>query len=199
MLSAFGTVNAQLLSVPRVYFAMARDGRFFDSIARVHPRFRTPARAILLQGVWASLLALTGTFQQIITYTAFPNYTFLSLAVLGLIVLRVREPALRRPFRVPGYPVTPILFLLVFGWYLVNSLQHAFRDTIVGIALTLAGLPVYWLFSRKRRSRISGPVGARDGAHPELQRNPNATDPTRATNATDAARGARRSSPGEKA
>jgi basic amino acid/polyamine antiporter, APA family len=150
MLSAFGTVNAQLLSVPRVYYAMARDGLFFDEVARVHPRFRTPAVAILLQGGIASLLVMTGTFQQIITYTAFPNYTFLSLAVLGLIVLRVREPALPRPFRVPFYPITPLLFLAVFGWYLVNSLQHAFRDTMVGILLTLAGLPFYFYWSRRR-------------------------------------------------
>lgn len=153
MLSAFGTVNAQLLSVPRVYFAMARDGLFFDSVARVHPRWRTPAAAILLQGAWASLLALTGTYQQIITYTAFPNYLFLSLAVAGLIVLRVREPDLHRPFRVPLFPLTPVLFLLVFGWYLVNSLLHEFRDTIVGIALMLAGLPFYFYWARRRERR----------------------------------------------
>lgn len=161
MLSAFGTVNAQLLSVPRVYHAMARDGLFFDRVARVHPRWRTPAAAILAQGAWASALALTGTFQQIITYTAFPNYLFLSLAVAGLIVLRVREPELPRPFRVPGYPVTPILFLAVFGWYLVNSVLHSFRDTAVGIALTLAGLPLYWYWSRRGDARPAG-----DGSAP---------------------------------
>jgi basic amino acid/polyamine antiporter, APA family len=159
MLSAFGTVNAQLLSVPRVYFAMARDGLFFDAVARVQPRFRTPAVAILLQGTVASLLVLTGTFQQIITYTAFPNYAFLSLAVLGLIILRVREPALARPFRVPGYPVTPVLFLGVFAWYLVNSLLYAFRDTMVGILLTLAGLPLYFYWSRRRAQPRAVPGG----------------------------------------
>jgi basic amino acid/polyamine antiporter, APA family len=149
MLSAFGTVNAQLLSVPRVYFAMARDGLFFDRLARVHPRFGTPAGAIVAQGVMASAFALSGTFQQIITYTAFPNYFFLSLAVLGLMVLRRREPGLHRPYRVFAYPLTPILFLAVFAWYLVNSLSFAFRDTMVGIALTLAGLPLYFLWSRR--------------------------------------------------
>jgi basic amino acid/polyamine antiporter, APA family len=150
MLSAFGTVNAQLLSVPRVYFAMARDGLFFDRVARVHPRFRTPAAAIVLQGGWASALALTGTYQQIITYTAFPNYVFLSLAVVGLMVLRVREPDLPRPFRVPLYPLTPLLFLGIFGWYLVNSVLYSTRDTLVGIGLTLAGLPLYFYWSRRR-------------------------------------------------
>ncbi|MBW3553134.1 MAG: amino acid permease [Gemmatimonadetes bacterium] len=149
MVSAFGTVNAQLLSVPRVYFAMARDGLFFERVARVHPRWGTPAVAILLQGGWASVLALTGTYQEIITYTAFPNYLFLSLAVAGLMVLRAREPDLPRPFRVPGYPVTPLLFLAVFLWYLINSVLYSFRETAVGIALTLAGLPLYWYWSRR--------------------------------------------------
>jgi len=152
MVSAFGTVNAQLLSVPRIYFAMARDGLFFRWVERVHPRYRTPAAAILTQGAWASVLALSGTYQQIITYTAFPNYFFLSLGVVALIVLRVREPGLERPFRVPLYPLTPLVFLLVFGWYFVNSLLNAFGDTVVGIALTLSGLPFYFYWSRQRRA-----------------------------------------------
>jgi APA family basic amino acid/polyamine antiporter len=151
MLSAFGTVNAQLLSVPRVYFAMARDRLFFRWVDQVHPRFRTPAAAILAQGMWASGLALTGTYQEIITYTAFPNYVFLSLAVLGLIVLRVREPDMPRPYRVWGYPLTPVLFLLIFTWYLINSLLNAFGDTMVGIVLTLSGLPFYLYWVRQRR------------------------------------------------
>jgi APA family basic amino acid/polyamine antiporter len=117
----------------------------------VHPRFRTPAAAILTQGAWASALALSGSFQQIITYTAFPNYFFLSLGVVALIVLRMREPELERPFRVPLYPLTPLLFLLVFAWYLVNSLWNAFADTMVGIALTLTGVPFYLYWSRKRK------------------------------------------------
>jgi APA family basic amino acid/polyamine antiporter len=155
MLSAFGTVNAQLLSIPRIYFAMARDGLFFDAVARVHPRYHTPALAILLQALMASALVLTGTFQQIITYTAFPNYTFLTLGVIALIVLRRREPALPRPFRVPLYPFTPLLFIAIFGWYLFNSLNNSFRDTMVGIVLTLAGLPFYFYWSRRGATRAT--------------------------------------------
>jgi basic amino acid/polyamine antiporter, APA family len=155
MVSAFGTLNAQLLSVPRIYFAMARDGLFFGWVQRVHPRFRTPAVAIVAQGVWASALALSGSFQQIITYTAFPNYFFLSLGVVALIVLRFREPQLERPFRVPLYPLTPLLFLLVFAWYLVNSLWNAFADTMVGLGLTLSGIPFYLYWSRTHRGEAT--------------------------------------------
>jgi APA family basic amino acid/polyamine antiporter len=155
MVSAFGTLNAQLLSVPRIYFAMARDGLFFRWVQRVQPRFRTPAIAILVQGAWASALALSGSYQQIITYTAFPNYFFLSLGVVALIVLRVREPQLERPFRVPLYPLTPLLFLLVFAWYLVNSLWHSFADTMVGIALTLTGVPFYLYWSHRRKGEAA--------------------------------------------
>ncbi len=150
MLSALGTVNAQMLSIPRIYFAAARDGLFFGWIRRIQPRFRTPAWAIAAQALWASGFALSGTFRQIVTYTAFPNYFFLSMGVLALIVLRFREPELPRPYRVFLYPWTPLLFLGVFAWYLGNSVVYEFRDTMVGIALALSGLPFYYLFFRHR-------------------------------------------------
>jgi len=158
MVSAFGTVNAQMLSIPRIYFAAARDGLFFGWIRRIHPRFRTPAWAIGAQALWASGFALSGTFRQIVTYTAFPNYFFLSLGVVALIVLRVREPDLPRPYRVFLYPVTPLLFLGVFAWYLVNSVVFEFRDTMVGIVLALTGLPFYYLLFRRGRGRGDGEV-----------------------------------------
>jgi basic amino acid/polyamine antiporter, APA family len=157
MLSAFGTVNAQMLSIPRIYFAMARDGLFFGWVRRIHPRFRTPAWAIGVQALWASGFALSGTFRQIVTYTAFPNYFFLSLGVIALLVLRVREPGLARPYRVFLYPLTPLLFLGVFGWYLVNSVVYEFRDTMVGIVLALSGLPFYFVFRARRDARRRAP------------------------------------------
>lgn len=158
IISAFGTVNAQMLSIPRIYFAMARDGLFFKWVRRVHPRFRTPAWAIAAQAVWASGFALSGTFRQIVTYTAFPNYFFLSLGVVALIVLRVREPDLDRPYRVFLYPITPLLFLAVFAWYLGNSVVYEFRDTMVGIVLALSGLPFYYLFFRNRPRTPEAPT-----------------------------------------
>ena len=163
MLSAFGTVNAQMLAVPRIYFAMARDGLFFRWVRRVHPRLRTPVWAIAAQALWASGFAVSGTFQQIVTYTAFPNYAFLALGVVALLVLRAREPGLERPYRVALYPLTPVVFLAVFGWYLVNSVVYAFADTMVGIVLALSGLPFYVLFFRHRA--VDGP-GTKAGEPP---------------------------------
>ncbi len=151
MLSAFGTVNAQMLAVPRIYFAMAADRLFFSWVARVHPRFRTPAWAIAAQALWASGLALSGTFRQIVTYTAFPNYLFLSLGVVGLLVLRRREPDLARPYRVAPFPLVPLLFLAVFSWYLINSVVYEFRDTMVGIGIALSGVPFYFYFQKRRQ------------------------------------------------
>ncbi|MBI4550707.1 MAG: amino acid permease [Candidatus Latescibacteria bacterium] len=156
MVSTFGTVNAQLLATPRVYYAMSRDRLFFGWINRVHPRFHTPTAAILFQGIWASGFALSGTYRQIITYAAFTNYLFLSMAVAGVLILRRREPLLHRPYRVWGYPVTPILFLLVSAGYLITSLIGRFQESMVGVALMLVGVPFYFYWSRRSRTIQEG-------------------------------------------
>jgi len=148
--SAIGGLNAQLLNYPRIVFALARDGLFFRAASRVHPERGTPATAILIQGLWACGFALSGTYQQILSYVGFVNHLFLSLAVAGVIVLRVREPQLARPYRVWGYPLTPALFLLVSAWYLGSVLLNRFAATMVGVGLMLAGLPFYAYWSRVR-------------------------------------------------
>lgn len=156
MISAFGTVNAQLLGYPRISFVMGQDTEILRPLGRVHPRYRTPMVAILVHTVWASVLALSGTFAQIITFIAFPNFFFLSLAIAGLIILRRTEPDLPRPYRVWGYPFTPLLFLAVFAWYLANSFIHRFDETMVGVLLTLSGLPVYLLWRWRLAREASG-------------------------------------------
>ena len=155
MISTFGTVNAQMLAYPRIYFALGEDIGALRWLSGVHDRWRTPAVAILLQTVWAAVLAVSGTYQQIVTYAAFPNYLFLSLAVAGVIILRRTAPELPRPYRVWGYPATPLLFLIVFCWYLVNSLVYRFDETLVGVLLMLSGLPVYaaWRLWERRRAQ----------------------------------------------
>ena len=150
MLTSFGTVNAQLMAAPRVYYAMSGHGIFFKIFQYVHPRFRTPISSIVLQGVWASVFALTGTYVQLIGFTAFFTYVFLTLAVVGLMILRKKEPHLPRPYRTWGYPVTPILFLLISGGVLVNAFIIDFTRPLLGLLILAVGLPFYIYWKRRQ-------------------------------------------------
>jgi APA family basic amino acid/polyamine antiporter len=147
--STLGTINAQLLNYPRIAFAMARDGFFFQKLAHVHEGRATPVGAIIAQGVVASAFALSGTFTQILTYTAFVNHSFMSLIVASVFVLRAREPQLARPYRTWGYPVTPLIFLAVSAWYLFGLLRDRLTGSLIGIGIMLLGVPFY-LFWRSR-------------------------------------------------
>src|SRR4029450_21752 len=108
--SMFSAANSILLTTPRVYFAMARDGIFFQRLADVHPRFGTPAIAVIVQAVWAMLLALSGTFNQLLTYVVFTGWIFYALGAASLFVYRKRKIGADSAYRVPGYPITPLLF-----------------------------------------------------------------------------------------
>ena len=158
--SAMGTLNAQLLSYPRIFFAQSRDGLFFPAMARIHPVHRTPGPAILLVGGLAGAYALAGTYQEILNAVGFVIQLLLSLAVLAVIVLRIREPDLPRPYRVWGYPVTPALFLGISAWYLVNLLFTRTFSSLTGFAVVLAGLPFYYHW-RRNRTEASGHRRAR--------------------------------------
>jgi APA family basic amino acid/polyamine antiporter len=103
----------------------------------------TPAGAIIAQGIVASAFALSGTFTQILTYTAFVNHTFMSLIVASVFVLRAKEPNMPRPYRTWGYPVTPVIFLAVSAWYLFGLLRDRLTGSLIGIAIMLAGIPFY--------------------------------------------------------
>lgn len=151
-LSGIGGANAQLLNYPRVTFSLAQDGLFFSRLARVHPTRRTPATAILVFGLIASAFALAGTYQEILTFVGFVGQLFMMLTVLGLIVLRRREPNLPRPFRVPAYPVVPLVYIAILVWYLGNLLVNRLYPSLVGIGIVAAGLPFYWYWSRKKGS-----------------------------------------------
>ena len=148
--SAMGALNAQLLNYPRIFFAQSRDGLFFPALARIHPVHRTPGRAILLVGGLAVAYSLAGTYQQILNAVGFVIQLLLSLAVAAVIVLRVREPDLPRPYRVWGYPVTPVLFLAISAWYLVNLLFTRTVPSLAGLAVVVAGLPFYYYWGRQR-------------------------------------------------
>lgn len=146
--SAMGALNTQLLSYPRIPFALARDGYLFRRIAEVNKRSRTPANAIVLVGLLASLFALTGSYSEILSFVAFVSHFFICLAVLAVIMLRIREPDLPRPYRVWGYPATPIAFLLVSAVYLGNLVATRPVAVSAGIVLVLAGLPFYYHWRR---------------------------------------------------
>jgi APA family basic amino acid/polyamine antiporter len=150
--SILGAMNALVLAGPRAYYQMARDGLLFERFGRVHPVWRTPAEAILLQGIWSSLLVLfIGGFSQLFTYVIFGGWIFYALAVSGVIVLRRKEPALPRPFRVPGYPVVPLLFVAGALFLVVNTLATTPRESLLGLAFIAAGIPLYAVSIRTRR------------------------------------------------
>jgi len=146
--SAVGVLNAQLLNYPRIPFALARDGLFFAPIAELNDKYRTPANAILLVGLWSLVLSLTGGYREILTYVAFVIHFFICLAVAAVIVLRVKEPDLPRPYKVWGYPYTPIAFLAVSVWYLLNLVISKPGSVAIGVGIVLAGLPFYWYWKK---------------------------------------------------
>jgi basic amino acid/polyamine antiporter, APA family len=143
LVSMFSAANSILLTTPRVYFAMARDGLFFRSLAEIHPRFKTPAIAVVVQAAWAMVLAATGTFNQLLTYVVFTGWIFYGLGAASIFVLRRTRPDQHRPFRVPGYPLTPALFVIAAAVLVVNTLVDQPRIGIVGLAFVLAGAPVF--------------------------------------------------------
>ena len=152
LLALVGSASAMVLAGPRVYFAMGRDGVFPQAIATVHPRFHTPVRAIFLQSAWSSVLIyFWGSFERLIVYTGFTLVVFSALAVLAVPVLRRRRPDLPRPYRVPGYPAVPALFVLVSGWIAVFTLYGRPRESLLGLLTVAAGVPFYLLFRRSRR------------------------------------------------
>jgi APA family basic amino acid/polyamine antiporter len=149
--SILGAMNALVLAGPRAYYQMARDGLLFERFGRVHPSWRTPAEAILLQGIWSSLLVVfIGGFSQLFTYVIFGAWIFYAAAVAGVIALRRREPGLLRPFRVPGYPLVPLLFVAGAAYLVVNTLVATPRESLIGLSFIALGIPLYALFGRQR-------------------------------------------------
>ena len=150
IVAILGSLPAVVMSAPRVYFAMARDGLFIPAAASIHPRFQTPARAIAIQAALASLLVLVGTFNTIISYFIFVVVIFIALTVAALFVLRRRAPDGVR-YRTPGYPVTPIVFLLLITLLLFLLGGHNPKQALLGVGVVALGLPVYYLLFRRRR------------------------------------------------
>ena len=143
-----GSMSAMTLAGPRVYFAMARDGAFFPSAARIHPRYHTPAVAILAQAAWCAVLVLSGTFEQLLTYTGFAVILFSALAVLSLFFVR-RRGGDAGSFRAWGYPWAPAVFCAVGFAIVVNTIVQAPRVAFAGLGVMAAGIPIYWWTRRQ--------------------------------------------------
>jgi basic amino acid/polyamine antiporter, APA family len=151
--SIFGALNGNILGGGRVCFAMARDDVFFPSVGRIHPRYETPAAALVIQGVWSIVLANIGSFRQLYTYVITSGWFFYGMAALGVLILRRRMPGLERPYRVWGYPVVPVVFALVCFVVIGNSLIQTPRASLAALGFILIGVPLYYAWMAWGRSR----------------------------------------------
>ena len=152
IVSLAASISAMVLAGPRVYFAMARDGMFVSAAARVHPRFHTPATAIVAQGVWSSVLVLSGTQQDLVDYTGFAVVLFAGITVSALFVLRRRAGDAARPFSALGYPWAPAIFVIASALMVMAEARRTGWTTVAGVLLIAAGIPVYYVIRRGPRT-----------------------------------------------
>ena len=149
IISMFGSLNGNILVGPRVSYAMAKDHLFFSRAADVHPKFHTPGNAIMIQGFWAAILTLSGTFEELITLVVFVNFMMWIAASSTVFVLRKKQPDLERPYKVWGYPYVPAFFIIFSMVIMVNTFFSAPGQSLLGLALTLLGVPVYFYWRKK--------------------------------------------------
>ena len=150
LVSTLGADAAVILSASRLFYAMAKDGLLFPAAAAVHPKYRSPHVAIVGLTIWASILALSGTYEQLFTYVVFVSVLFSLLGGLALFQLRRIQPDTERPYRAWGYPVVPGLFIVGALYMVINTLMSRPVQSIAGLGLLVLGLPAYWYWSRKR-------------------------------------------------
>jgi basic amino acid/polyamine antiporter, APA family len=151
IISLAATVSANTFAGPRVYYAMARDGVFFSAAARVHPRYKTPAVAIVAQSIWAAVLILSGSASALTLYTGFAVTLFATIAVAAVFVLRSREPDAPRPFKAVGYPFTPAIFVLVGAAMVINAVYRDPGPSGAGLLVMALGIPFYLWFARTKQ------------------------------------------------
>jgi len=148
LLSTIGAANGGILTFARIYFAQAHDGLFFQAVGKVHKRFETPHVSILVQGIWVSVLALSGSYEILFSYVVFAAWIFYGMAVMGVLVLRRKAPNAPRPYKMWGYPVTPLLFAGISFWFVVNTIVSTPGPSVIGLAIVSAGVPVYYIWRR---------------------------------------------------
>ena len=151
LFSTFGTAGIYTLSAPRIYFKMGEDKVFFTWLSDLHPKFDTPFKAVLLQSTWAAILMLFwGTFENLATYVVFMDWIFMTMAAIAIFVFRRRPlPSGSRLYKVPLFPLVPLIFIGISVWFLASTMIGRPVQTLAGILLLIAGLPVYYLFKSR--------------------------------------------------
>ena len=148
LISLLGANNGFILTSARINYAMARNRLFFQQAAKVHPKFKSPANALIIQAVWACALTFSGTYNQLITYIIFASWIFYAMSCAAVIILRKKRPEMKRPYKTPGYPYIPIIFILFAVFLTFNTILEAPRDAAVGAGIILAGLPLYFYWKK---------------------------------------------------
>jgi len=149
VITTFGCTNATILTAARVYYAMAKKGLFFKKASEVHPKFHTPANALVMFAIWSCVLVFSGTFDQLTEMLVFVQFIFYGLVIAGVFVLRKKMPDAPRSYKVLGYPVVPILFLLFCAGLLANTVLERPREAGIGLFLMAIGTPFYYFFKKK--------------------------------------------------
>ncbi|HEY3767213.1 MAG TPA: amino acid permease [Candidatus Angelobacter sp.] len=153
-LSCFGAMAPCLMSGARVYYAMAEDGVFFRSLARVHPRWHTPVISLVLQSVWSAVLALSGKYDQLFTYVMFMMVLSYVLTVAGLFVLRRKQPDTPRPYLCTGYPWVPAIYVVLGSLWAINAAMEKTKETLVGTAIVALGVPFYFYWKKRKSAAM---------------------------------------------
>ncbi|HVZ19304.1 MAG TPA: amino acid permease [Terriglobales bacterium] len=149
LISTFGCANGLILAGARVYYAMAKDGLFFKSAGRLHPKYKTPTMSLAVQCIWTCILCISGSYGQLLDYIIFAVLVFYVLTILGLFVLRRTEPDAVRPYRAVGYPILPAIYIVMALFIDVVLLRYKPQYTWPGLIIVLCGIPVYYLWSRR--------------------------------------------------
>jgi APA family basic amino acid/polyamine antiporter len=159
LLSIIGAINGNILTGARIPFAQARDGLFFSRFGRVHPRFETPAAAIMALGVWTGVLILTGSYETLYAYSILSAWIFYTLSVVAVWVLRRKLPGIPRPYKMWGYPYTLWAFVMVSVWFLADALVNQPKTALIAFGMAAAGIPFYFIW-RGRAVVTHGESGA---------------------------------------
>ena len=149
MISTFGCTNGMVMAGARVYYAMAKDGLFFSSVGKINSKYHTPAASLLVQAVWASILTLTGTYNELLDYVIFAVVLFYILTIAGIFRLRRKRPEMPRPYRAWGYPLVPLLYIAFASFVELALLTHKTLRSFAGLSIVAIGIPVYYLWRRR--------------------------------------------------